>query len=231
MERFLGKKIYGQKVAIEGQELKHLKVKRIKAGELLEVLTQEGWFLCKFEGFQKDLGICQIVERIEYTPRLPTITLYQCTPVHLKTMEDVIVGVSQAGAHRLVPVISERSFRDKKTILEKLPRWEKLSLESLKQCGRREPLIVDHPVELSKLETTSDLNLVLDNYQEGLKIKDLRLEGVKSISLVVGPEGGFSSKEVQMLKDKGFISLRLEPYTYRLEAASLVAVAILTNLV
>jgi 16S rRNA (uracil1498-N3)-methyltransferase len=86
------------------------------------------------------------------------------------------------------------------------------------------------PTKLEELKADADMNLLLDNFEEEKSLKDLNLNGVKTVSLVVGPEGGFTRQESELLRERGFIPVKLYPYILRSETAALLGVGLIMNL-
>jgi 16S rRNA (uracil1498-N3)-methyltransferase len=127
----------------------------------------------------------------------------------------------------IIPVITERSqLRDTR----KLPRWKKIAEEASRQSGRsRIPEISGH----SSFQQVFDSGLVSGEgiifwereVQKLAKvIRNFRKED--RIILFIGPEGGFSEKEVLFASHKGFITASLGSRILRAETASIAAVSI-----
>ncbi len=230
MQRFIGKDRIGSYIILSEEEVKHIKASRLKVNDTLEVWLNDRLYLCTLEHLRSQQALCRILKEERRPFPKPKVVLYQCVTVDIKSMDYVVEKVSEAGAYRLFPTISSRSFRNREVIQKKLERWERLSLASFKQCGRPMPMIVGKPIKLEDIEAKEDLNLLLDNFSEGKSIKDIDLKGVESVSLVIGPEGGFAEEETKALVEKGFISIRLRPFVLRSETASVVAVGLLMNL-
>ncbi|WP_448587871.1 RsmE family RNA methyltransferase [Thermocrinis sp.] len=230
MDRFLGSKRSHGILLIEGEELNHLFAKRLKAGQELEVFVEGKLYLCTLEKLSRSYASCLIKREIENPTPLPMINLYQCVPVELKNMDLIVEKVSEVGAFKLTPVISDRSFQSKGVIEKKLERWKRIALASFKQCRRPKPLDIDQPIHLKDIRADAQLNLFLDSFEKERSIKDLNLNGIKTINLVVGPEGGFTSQESEFLKSLGFLPIRLYPYILRSETASILGVGLLMNL-
>ncbi len=229
MHRFVSKEGSGEWLIIRGDELKHIKALRAKRGDPIEVFFNGKLYRAVLENIERDKAVCKKLEELPQTLPLPHVVLYQCLPIELRLMEEVIDRASQVGAVSLVPVISRRSFKDTKLLEKKLERWERISLSSFKQCKRPMPLKIEKPIRLQDLERREEISLLLDNFSAGKSIKEINLRA-KSYGVLVGPEGGFSLEEVKELRDKGWISVFLRPYILRTEMAGAVAVAILMNL-
>ncbi len=229
MERLICTQREGNLLKISNSEFRHLKALRLKEGERLEVYCEDKLYLAVISQINKDHALCSILEEIEKPLAKPIVVVYQCLPIELKLMDEVIERVSQAGAFKLVPVICKRGFQGRSKVEEKLERWKRVSLASFKQCKRPRPMEIDSPVKLTDLYPKEEVSLVLDNFGGSLSIKEIDLSK-ESYGIVVGPEGGFSQEEVELLKSRGFLTLLLKPYIYRSEMAGAVATALIMNL-
>jgi len=230
LDRFIATAKVGNTLIIEGEELQHIFAKRIKIGQELELFFEDKLYLCLLEKLTPKSALCIVIKELELTAPLPFITLYQCVPVELKAMDFIVEKVSEVGAYRLVPTLSKRSFQDIPTINKRMERWQRVALSAFKQCKRPKPLEIGHPTKLEELRADYDLNLLLDNFEGEKSLKDLNLKGVKTVSLVVGPEGGFTRQESELLRKRGFIPIKLYPYILRSETAALLGVGLIMNL-
>jgi 16S rRNA (uracil1498-N3)-methyltransferase len=235
MERFFG--IVQKDKAIIDEDFHHLKVKRIKKGQQIEVIDRNTFqpYLCEVEKIEKRKALCKVLEQLPKNVPLVDITLLQCVPIKVSTLDEIIPPITQVGVSTLVPTISERSFQDPKVIERKIPRWEKISLESLKQCGRHQPLKIEKPLKLEDLKNylPSEGLFIFpfereNNQTLGKVLKDAQPS--QKIFIVVGPEGGFSQKEAQLLEEIGFIPVSLGNFILKAETAAVVASALVYNL-
>lgn len=229
MERLLCSGREGELLVIEDKEFSHLKALRIKKGDRIEVFCEGKLFLCIVVSFEKSRALCQVIEELRLSPPEPAVVLYQCVPVELRLMDEVIDRASQTGVRLLVPVICRRGFQKLEVIKEKIERWKRLSLASFKQCKRPQPMEISSPVRLEDLKPQEELLIVLDNFSPGLTIKQVD-KSRKSYGILVGPEGGLTAKEAHFLKTIGFVPLYLKPYILRTEMAGAVATALIMNL-
>jgi len=124
----------------------------------------------------------------------------------------------EVGVTTITPIITERTI---KTGLN-IPRLEKIILEASEQCGR---------TTLPELFDIFDFNEAI-NSQADEKIifhteKDTKdyapNEKANSINIFIGPEGGFTEKEIELAKNSGFSLASLGPLTLRGETAAIVA--------
>jgi len=162
------------------------------------------------------------------------IHLLQALPKKEK-FEWIIQKVTELGVYSIVPLECEKSItldqRDARQ--KKSHRWQGIATKAAEQCRRpRIPQVYptlgfSHALEMFE---TSDLRRLLS---ERVTPRDLRLSlaaGEKrpaSAALVVGPEGGFSSREFEMAYHRGYTPIHLGQRILRTETAAITATAIL----
>ena len=232
MDRFFGK-VNGNKAYIEG-DFKHFKAKRVKKGELVEVIDETDFqpYLCKVENIGKRNAVCSVLEKIPKNVPKCRITLLQCVPVKLQTMDFIVEKATEVGVSEIIPVISKRSFQNSGVIEKKLPRWERIARETLKQCGRHELPEIGKPIkirDLNKVLKTEALKVFPFERERAKSLFDLEING-ESVYLIVGPEGGFAKEEVQLLEGLGFVKISLGNFILKAETAAIVISAMIYNL-
>jgi len=226
---FHSNKSHKNSFLIEDSELKHLKVRRIKLGEKIGVIYQGKLYLCSLSSISRDSATADIIEPLNIEEPPLKITLYQCIPQELKTMDFIIQKSVEIGVSRVVPVISEFSFSNADTLLKRLERWKRIVNESMKQCARPQPLIISEPISIREIEPGDGLNIIFHNGSSSMAI-DLIKSELKEAKVVTGPEGGFTEGELKLLFEKGFEPVKLGPYILRTETASIVGCALLLNI-
>ncbi len=161
------------------------------------------------------------------------ITLYLALTQREK-FEWALQKCCEAGASSFVPVISSRSLVQ--TITEgrtKLERWQKILQEAAEQSGRgRIPALLEpqrYGQALAHARQNSTVSLVAWEKEEKNSVKQT-LEKIKpgsSISVFIGPEGGFSEDEIDLACQVGAIPVSLGPRILRMETAAVVMVALI----
>ncbi|NPA32103.1 MAG: RsmE family RNA methyltransferase [Aquificae bacterium] len=228
MHVFYSEKRRGDFLILEDEEVRHFRVRRIRRGERFGVIYEGDIYICEAQRQEKNEVVCKILEKTDSKPPPKEVILYQCVTVELKTMDTIVRQATELGVLTFVPVISERSFRNKDAILKRIQKWERLVREAMKQSRRAIPMSIKEPLKLEEVEPSARENILLDNFHEGIKPRQLDLSS-ESFCVVVGPEGGFSERESRMLREKGFKSVLLEPYTLRSETATCAICSIIMN--
>ena len=131
------------------------------------------------------------------------------------------------GVDRIVPVSANRC-------IPKMDRWRRIATAASKQSGRsRIPGIGPKSATVKEFcffNRESDLKLIFWEEERSTRIKDLSYKNqLKSAAILIGPEGGFSSKEVENAKKYGFQSVSLGPRLLRTDTAPLAAISILQD--
>jgi 16S rRNA (uracil1498-N3)-methyltransferase len=220
---------------VEGEEVKHIrKVLRLKEGDEITV----------FDGLGKELkgtiveeGLSSVAIRIEHV-----ISSRKDSPLEVTLAQSLLKGekmdyliqkATELGVQDIIPFISSRSvpFLEKSKRLRRHHRWEKIAVEASKQCGRTiipkiEP--VQDFSEMLRGAAQNALRLILWE-KEGMKLKEIlgRSKERQEFFFVVGPEGGFSQREIEEGKRAGFIPVTLGERILRAETASLCFLSIL----
>ena len=217
----------GNRVTICGEDAYHIaRALRMAVGDLITVADMQGReHSCRLLKIRDEACECEILSTTEGKTESPVnITLFMGYPKGDK-LEVVIQKAVELGVSRIVPFESSRCIkRPKQDKAEKQgARLSRIAEEAAKQCGRSRLAEVMPPVSFkSALDMAKESELALFCYEgdgtESLK-KILGEKSVKSISVIVGCEGGFSSGEADMAKATGLTPVNLGPRILRCETA------------
>ncbi len=145
--------------------------------------------------------------------------------------EWILQKCTEAGASRIVPMITERSLiRKASDIAGKIERWEKILKEAAEQCGRGHIPEICSAVPFAKAaEEGSRADLALFCWEEEKQktlrhLIDPKRNSIREISLMIGPEGGFSAEEAEIARKAGWESVTLGERIYRMETAAIASV-------
>ncbi len=148
-------------------------------------------------------------------------------------MDLIVQKATELGVHAIVPVISERSEvkLDAQRAQKRHAHWVSVAIAACEQSGRtRIPqLAAPQLLHAAVTETASDaLKLTLDPDGQHA-VANLDFDSTHGLVIAIGPEGGWSPRDRQMLQAAGFIGLRLGPRILRTETAGLAAIAALQS--
>ncbi len=208
-------------------------VLRCKRGDRISVVDGKGK-ACEAEIVEiskKHVFINILSETALDTESALNLILCQGIPKGEK-MDMVVQKATELGVKEIIPLITERCVV-KET--RKVKRWQKIAEEAAEQCGRTIIPTVHEPVEFRLLFTvhcSQQMNGFIFWEEGGLSLKDaisklaIHPSTHSPIHLLVGPEGGFTSEEVKLAEDHGFIRTTLGKRTLRAETAAIVSVAL-----
>ena len=227
--------IQGKHGIIEGQELEHLrKVLRLGPGEQIALIDDSGWeHQAVIRSFTAASGEVEIIEshQVERESALEITLALGLTKGD--KMDLVVEKATELGVQNLIPFISAYTVPklDAGKSEKRAERWQKISLSAAKQCGRtRIPAIraICQFKELAQQPFNDSVKLLFWEKGSGHTLKDVRAAApmVRSVVLVIGPEGGFSEGEANLALENGFQLLRLGPRILRAETAAVTAVSV-----
>lgn len=214
-------------------DVKHIiKVLRMNEGQQLLISNSIGKdYLCEIVSMDKSNINCRIIRDDLKSNESPiNITLFQCLPKGAK-MEMLLQKNVEVGVSRFIPVASKRcvvKLEDKKKTKNKVDRWNKIVREAAMQSKRSLVPFVENPINLKEIEKiTSELDILLVPYEDEdmryIRDLDISREGSSNVGIVIGPEGGFASEEIEYLKSIGGEIVTLGPRILRTETAGIVA--------
>ena len=237
MHRFFAEKknISKSFIVLQGSDVSHIRnVLRLKVGDQVEVLDGEGsLYLVNLA----DINTNSIKGEILSSEKINTESQLM---IHLGQSLikgngfDIILKKSvELGVHSISPLITERTVV-KSDSNKKFPRWEKIIEESSKQCGRSSIPKISNKItclEMFLQETkNSDLKLIFWEMEKNKGLSDINPKAIpRSTSVLIGPEGGFTVKEVETARSYGFLSIGLGPRIFRAETAPSVVLTLLQS--
>jgi len=162
------------------------------------------------------------------------VVLYQSL-IKGKNMDLIIRQAVEAGVAAVVPVETEYSqIRLKDFKNEKPERWQRIIKEAMQQSGTSIHTTVETMIKVDDIPAVSSDETGLFFHQSPMERKSIHqyLDGhFKKVSLFIGPEGGLSQKDIEILEAKGFKPVYLGENILRAETAAIYATAIVKNLI
>lgn len=211
--------------AVKGDEFRYVtRVRRHREGDAVEVRDRDGRaFRATVSRIERDRLVLSIGDAIAGPSRVAPVTLLVAVPKrHL--MDDVVRKLSELGVARLVPVLCDRA-----TVhpgVEKVERWRRIARESLRQCGRGGPLVIDEPTsfEAAVQMTAREGSALILHPHATERVFPLDAESnhiAPPLAIAIGPEGGFTDAEVKRATEAGFAPVKLSTPILRIETAAL----------
>ena len=207
-----------------------LHVMRMKKGDEIEVVDNQKLFLCRLDN-TSPLTISVIHEIASDVELISDVTLLFALTKSDK-IDLVLQKATELGVKKVALFQSERTIvnYDNKDLEKKIIRFNKIMKEASEQSHR---LVVPEFLGFFNLKNVpsyafSDLNYIAyekEAHQPNNCFKGLSKN--KSISIMIGPEGGFSETEVSMLEKLGFNRTSLGKRILRMETAAIYALSVI----
>lgn len=217
----------GNILILSGREVKHYKVRRIQRKEEIIVFHEGRAYKCLFYKEEENKIFVKILEEIKFEEDKPLLHLLIAVPKDIKTMDDILRFANETGFTTLRPLITSRSFRKEDVIRRKMERWKIIVEESSKQALRPVPLKILDPVDINHAEVKGK-GIIMDSHGNYLSLGDIIK--FNEFTVAIGPEGGFSAEEIEIMKNKGFLPVKIKPYILRVETAVAVCGGLFSNL-
>ncbi|WEG14224.1 16S rRNA (uracil(1498)-N(3))-methyltransferase [Pullulanibacillus sp. KACC 23026] len=244
MQRYFVKddQIQEDQVTIKAEDAHHImNVMRMKEGDKIEVCDESNHaYVCQIEANQNLQVIAKLIQPIEESTELPIrVTIAQGLPKGDK-FELIVQKATELGVTAVLPFASERSivkWDQGQKVQKKLERLRKIAKEAAEQSHRASLPTIEEPVNLKGLISLKEAYThKLVAFEESAKRGERHgfanlLDTIKpgeSLLVVIGPEGGLSSNEVNELTQNGFSCAGLGPRILRTETASLYVLAALS---
>jgi 16S rRNA (uracil1498-N3)-methyltransferase len=215
-------------ILLDADESHHLgRVLRLLPGTLVYAFDGKGAeYECEVARVHKDHAELRVVARLSNEVESPLqLTLGQAL-VKGDKFDWIVQKATELGITRIVPLVTEHSeFKKVEGRELRLPRWRKIALEATKQCGRRTLTEIREVQSFEQFcaTDTNDLRLIFSERQ-GKRLSEM--PPASSLTIVIGPEGGWSERELQQAEAAGFLPIHLGNRILRTETAAIAAVAI-----
>lgn len=217
---------------LRGDEAHHARdVFRMKAGDVIQLFDGEGsGFTGRITALTKEAIEIAVESRVTEPPPPPFILVQSILP--RDAMDWVVEKATELGVTEIVPAVAERCVAR----TGKKEHWEKIALAACKQSGRLWLPKVREEAPLSAIAGEKALfesAFLFHGSRESLPLKYLFNSGPqkKFASAWIGPEGGFSPAEIELMKNAGARLAGLGSATLRSETAAIAAITLLRFLV
>ena len=227
-----------ERVELPEDESEHLvRVLRLGVGNHVDVFDGRGglWRAEVVYATKKSVAI-RPLEAIQPARELRVPVTLVMSVLKGDKMDDVVRDVVMLGASAIQPVISERAETSMAAIARsnRIARWERIAVSSVKQCARAVVPPV-HPVVpidryWKEAATATRVMCVEPSAVPGHVATVQQVPRSNAVHLIVGPEGGWSVTEVAAAQESGAILMSLGSRTLRADAVPIVALtALLTT--
>jgi 16S rRNA (uracil1498-N3)-methyltransferase len=206
----------GDVVTLDADERHHARVVRVRDGEEVEVFNGRGaGFFGVYEG-----------DAVRLTRAAPDresrneVHLAMAI-IQLDKFELVLQKATELGVRSIVPMITERVELRPERYRGKLDRWKKIVFEAVKQSGRTRIPEVEEPAMFDDVIKREGTRILFD-----ADTQPLTTDNRQPTTLLIGPEGGWSERELDAARTANCAFAQLGPRRLRAETAAIIAVAL-----
>jgi len=219
----------GARVEVSGDEARHaLQVARVRVGERLALADGRGTVV-RGEVVTAAQGVLAIaVDEVVHEPdQRPALWLAQALAKGDRD-ELAVQAATELGVAGVIPWAAERSVSrwEGAKVARGEERWRSIVREASKQAIRSRVPEVAPLATVAQLASLDGLVIVLDP-TGAVPLTGVALDDAERVTLVVGPEGGVSARELERLADAGAVIARLGTEVLRTSTAGPAALAVL----
>lgn len=228
--RFFVDRVQSGHAQITGEDAHHLtRVLRVERGQQFEISDNQNVYLAEVESARKDLVSFSIREKVASAESNVRTTLL-ASLIRFERFEMLLEKATELGVARVVPVQAERSEKGlERAAVKRMSRWNRIVREASEQSRRARLPEIDAPAGLAealKIEGACRYALEEAEAPPILTIFPGHREHGDSVALLVGPEGGWTDRERELIASSGWRSVSLGPEILRAETAGIAALAI-----
>ena len=199
-------------------------VMRLKRGSKINFFNKKGEWLSEIVFLDRDRVEIKFLNKIKESFPASNIELAICL-VKKNPMEIILQKATELGVSRIIPIISERT--EVKDL--NLERANKITIEATEQSNQLNPPKISQMIDLkdfiNSISKETKLFFADINSKHTPSLKDI--EGIKNISILIGPEGDFSPSERELiLKKSNVIPFSLSKNILRTDTAVISAISL-----
>lgn len=212
-------------VTVTGDEFHHsIRVVRARVGEEVELFDRAGnTARGVVESIERDRAV--ITARDPLPSRESPLAIHLAMAViQLEKFELVLQKATELGVKTIIPLITDRVELRPERYSGKMERWNKIVFEAVKQCGRAVVPAIELPATLDEVLGRSGTKILFDADAESGSLSNLQ-----EVTILIGPEGGWSEEELGRARDRKVVFARLGPRRLRAETAAIAAVAVVAS--
>ncbi|MCS6804423.1 MAG: 16S rRNA (uracil(1498)-N(3))-methyltransferase [Acidobacteriota bacterium] len=225
------------RIVLMAEESYHLqRVLRLRPGAIVAVFDGSGKeYTCSIQRLDHDQTELLILQETRpNTESELNLTLAQGL-IKGEKFDLIVQKATELGLRRLIPLVTAHTVSSgaQRVSAARLARWQRIVLEATKQCGRTRLMEVTAPMQWREFiaELPPQTLLLCERSGESLQALRERWTASKPPNcLMVGPEGGWDSQELEVALHAGAFPVWLGPRILRAETAAIVALSLIQYL-
>ena len=228
MQRYF---IKNKDMLLEESDIRHIKkVMRMNINDKIEVVYNNKLHICEITSLEP-FNI-KVIEKLDEDKKTKIELTVAVALVKEQKMDLILQKLTELGVSRIIPVSMERSIvkLDKERFNKKKVRWESICKEASEQSKRTNIPIIEDVKSIKDLtKEDADLKLVAST-KEKEKLLNYYLQSIEDcakIIMVIGPEGGISDKEEDILVSNGYNRVSFGNLIFRVKTATIYVASII----
>lgn len=224
-----------ENLTLAGDEAAHCsRVLRRQVGDEVEVFDGGGRVAVgKIIALTKSTVSIQPHSQQQHEPRQHEIHLLPAM-IKAEPFEWLLEKATELGAASVQPVITQRTIvsLSGEHMDKKLSKWQRLMIESAKQCHTPWLPRLLKPRAFSEIMTALPdgvARIIPALSEHSRRLHELPLAQAKSVFILIGPEGDFTNEEEALAQQHGFQSVTLGPLILRAETAAIASLAMVAH--
>lgn len=228
--RFFVDAVQSGRAQITGPDAHHLtRVLRVERGQQFEISDNDTVYLAEVESARKDLVSFSVLGSVASAAPVVRATIL-ASLIRFERFEWMLEKATELGVERVVPVQAERSEKGlQQAAGKRISRWTRILREASEQSRRARLPVIGAPVLLpDALKIEADYRYVLEEAEAPPILPALPAQRQPSdaVAVLVGPEGGWTDRERDLIASAGWCAVSLGPEILRAETAATAALAI-----
>jgi 16S rRNA (uracil1498-N3)-methyltransferase len=212
-------------VTIGGEEHRHLAVARVEHGETVELFDGNGavWDARVVALGKKDTTVEVVARR--FCEREPYDLILGLSLIRSAAFEWALEKAVEIGVTRIIPILADRSNT---SAARSMDRLERIIVEAAKQSKRRYLPVIEPARKFQEILEFQAASRIAFVERDGLWLEGPRLQG--SVLYLVGPEGGWTERELQQFTAAGFYAATLGSGILKAETAAIAGAVLIRYL-
>lgn len=217
----------GGLIQLTDDEAQHaIRVMRVKAGDQITLFDGRG--------NQAEAEIISVNRRECHCCSEPTVAIDRESSLKLHLgialpkpdrARDLIERLTELGVHSVTPLVAARTQRSPSTSL--IDKLRRAVIEASKQCGRNQLMKIHEPQSFSEIMVGGEpITNRWIAHPSGHPLCSLMEDRVEILTVLVGPEGGWTEDEVEAADANGYRGVNLGRRILRIETAAVLIAAI-----
>lgn len=230
MQRYFVKEKINNNFILYDTDIHHIKkVMRCKIGDKIETVYDSTVYTCQITNLEPlDL---EIISSQKEDRELPLDITIAISLVNEQKFDLILQKLTELGVSTIIPLKTERSIIkiDNQKVSKKIERWQMICKEASEQSHRTKVPKVENIINLTDLiKVDKQLKLICSLRDNTKKLGEYFTNDTKELLFVIGPEGGFSPKEEELLLNNNYKPVSLGKRVMRVETAAIYVASIIS---